>query len=60
MKNTFIKYCRSIVATLFLVVMVAGPICALGAIIISSLGGNFISPLGVNLVRLIATAMPLA
>ena len=31
---------RSIVVTLFLAVMVAGPVCALGGIIIASLGVN--------------------
>ena len=40
MKNTFAEYIRSIVPALFLAIMVAGPICALGGIIISSLGAN--------------------
>jgi hypothetical protein len=59
MKNTFAKYARSIVATFFLAVMVAGPICALGGIIISSLGGVN-SSLGFNLVTLIVRGLPLA
>jgi hypothetical protein len=44
---------RSIVVTLFLAVMVAGPLCAAGGVIISSLRAN-------NLVSLIATALFLA
>ena len=40
------------VATFFLAVMVAGPVCALGGVIISSLG--------VNLVSLITRALLLA
>jgi hypothetical protein len=52
MKNTFAKYGRSIVATFFVAIMVAGPLCALGGVIISSFG--------VNLVALIARAVFLA
>jgi hypothetical protein len=40
MKNTFAKYGSSIVPVFFLAVMVAGPVCALGGIIIASLGVN--------------------
>jgi hypothetical protein len=60
MKNTFAKYGRSIVATFFLAVMMAGPICAGGGIVISSLGGVSISSLDVNLVCLITKALFLA
>ena len=52
MKNTFAKYSRSMVATLFLAIMVAGLLCALGGVVISSLG--------VNLVALIVRAVLLA
>ena len=52
MKNTFAKYGRSIAATFFLAVMVAGPACVLGGAIISSLG--------VNLVTFITRALLLA
>ena len=52
MKNTFAKHGRSTVATFFLAVMVAGPVCALGGVIISSLG--------VNLVAFITKALLLA
>ena len=49
MKTIIAKYARSIVATLFLAIMIVGPVCAIGGVIISSLG--------VNLVGLIARAV---
>jgi hypothetical protein len=52
MKTIISKYGHSIVSTLFLALMVAGPLCAVGGVIISSLGA---SSLSVSLVRLIAS-----
>jgi hypothetical protein len=43
MKNIITQHGRSILAGFFLAVMVGGPLCAIGGIIVSSLGANLIS-----------------
>ena len=52
MRTITSEFGRSFVATFFLAVMVVGPVCAVGGVIVSSLGANLVS--------LITTAMRLA
>ena len=43
MKTIIAKYGCSIVTTFFLTVMVVGPTCAVGGVIVSSLGAKLVS-----------------
>jgi hypothetical protein len=49
MKTIIAKHAHSIVAAIFLAVMVAGPICALAGVIISSVNVNFARLIGAAL-----------
>ena len=43
MKTIIAKHGRSILAGFFLAVMVGGPLCAIGGVIVSSFGTNLVS-----------------